>query len=251
METTSTAFNELPAELLVQFSLYSPLDLIDRCERTKHFNIFAAQPLQIDKNKPTIVVVIGPSGGGKDTLVNPLIEQKLGVKVRTATSRARRQIKYGADRDEPQNDYTWMREPFPFEDMDTYKEGMKVEHQLIESDFHHGSFYGLPEQNLVEACNRGEVPIIRTESNAARTFQAKLSDRFNVVTIFVCPPDYETLFRRIQGRNDTYERMKKAVPEITTAHEISNYVVLNSDGLLESTQASLEELYKEIIFHEN
>ena len=69
---------------------------------------------------------------------------------------------------------------------------------FAEYDIHHSACYGTPRKQMEEKLNKGHV-ILDIDPNGA--FQVR--ERYPEVTmIFITPPSYEELEKRLRGRND-------------------------------------------------
>lgn len=76
--------------------------------------------------------------------------------------------------------------------------GMVEEDAFAEYDIHHAACYGTPRKQMEEKQEQGHV-ILDIDPNGA--FQVR--ERYPEVTlIFITPPSYEELEKRLRGRND-------------------------------------------------
>lgn len=101
---------------------------------------------------------------------------------------------------------------------------------FAEYDIHHSACYGTPRKQMEEKLNKGHV-ILDIDPNGA--FQVR--ERYPEVTlIFITPPSYEELEKRLRGRNDGMAE-EKIVGRLARAKwemEQSvyyDYVVVNDD----------------------
>ena len=98
---------------------------------------------------------------------------------------------------------------------------------FVEYDAHMDNFYGTPKDQLEEKLEQGHV-ILDIEPNGA--FNVK-RERPDAVLIFVAPPSWEELERRLRGRGDTSEeqiriRQERAQWEMEQSSRY-DYVVVN------------------------
>ena len=162
------------------------------------------------------VVVSSPSGGGKTTLVNALLaEEPLVTRVVTATTRAPRLgEKDGVDY------HFWTKARFERE----IRTGGLIEHARV-----FDKCYGVPRKAVADALRRGKIPVLVIDVQGARTVARKFKD---AVLIFVLPPSWKTLEKRLRGRRDGTNnialRLETARAEITQA-EHYGYIVVNND----------------------
>lgn len=191
---------------------------------------------------PWIFCVIGPSGAGKDTIVKPALDSGIVHKAKTATTRERRT-------NEAEDAYIWIRANIKEgESLENFISRVEAEEgiKLIEYDEHNGHIYGLPESSLIEAANKGPVLVV-TESIGVQTLREKLGDKYNIVSIFILPENYEQVWERNQGRGNETERFKEAIEYIKEAPKIANYFILNKEYRdprvgIENSQESLSGL---------
>ena len=163
---------------------------------------------------PLLVVLTGPSGAGKDSLLAELSSRsglyQIAVNATTRPPRA-------GERDGV--DYNFVsREEF----QRMLREGELLEHALV-----YGQDKGVPKQPIREALAAGRDVLLRTDIQGARTIKSLVP---GAVTIFVAPPSEEELKRRVRARGgDTQEqvavRERIATEEMAAAGEFDHTVV--------------------------
>ena len=221
-------------------SLYSNNNLIDIN------NVRTDRKLdKFDEKLDTIYIVVGPSGSGKDSIV----DATNSVKVKSASNRP---IREGENPDDMER----MREKRLDETDDQYLENLIEEYGLVEYDRHNGGYiYGLPESNLKAAfSSANDRPvIIRTENNGLKTLEEKLKGKYNIVPILITAESYVQLWERMINRDQplSYDQMiiriRKAANEIRDSIGNVNFVLMNQDtsdptkGITKSSQ-SLREI---------
>ena len=101
---------------------------------------------------------------------------------------------------------------------------------FAEYDIHHSACYGTPRKQMEEKQKKGHV-ILDIDPNGA--FQVK--ERYPEVTlIFITPPSYEELEKRLRGRNDgmaeekILDRLERAKWEMEQSGKY-DHVVVNDD----------------------
>lgn len=168
-------------------------------------------------SKGGVFVVAGPSGSGKDTLFKELFKRKPEIKF--SISSITRPMRVGEVEGEKYNFIT--REKFL---------NMLENDELLEYNEYIGNYYGTPKAPVIAAIEKGEDILIEVDVNGAKEICEKLPE---AVTVFIMPPSYKELKRRLSGRGtETQElidkRMKVALNEIARATEF-DYIVVNDD----------------------
>jgi len=168
-------------------------------------------------SKGGVFVVAGPSGSGKDTLFKELFKRKPEIKF--SISSITRPMRVGEVEGEKYNFIT--REKFL---------SMLENDELLEYNEYIGNYYGTPKAPVIAAIEKGQDILIEVDVNGAKEICEKLPE---AVTVFIMPPSYQELKRRLSGRGtETQElidkRMKEALNEIARATEF-DYIVVNDD----------------------
>lgn len=168
-------------------------------------------------NKGGVFIVSGPSGSGKDTLLVELFKKcpEIGFSISSIT----RDMRVGEKQGEKYNFIS--REEF---------EKMIAADELLEYNVFVGNYYGTPKAPVIEATESGKDFIIEVDVNGAAQIRTKLPE---AKSIFIMPPSFEELKRRLSGRGTESEevieaRMKSALGEIKRATEY-DYIVVNDD----------------------
>ena len=168
-------------------------------------------------NKGGVFVVAGPSGSGKDTLFKELFKRKPEIKF--SISSITRPMRVGEVEGEKYNFIT--REKFL---------NMLENDELLEYNEYIGNYYGTPKAPVIAAIEKGEDILIEVDVNGAKEICQKLPE---AVTVFIMPPSYQELKRRLSGRGTETQdlidkRMKEALNEIARATEF-DYIVVNDN----------------------
>ncbi|MEM6520921.1 MAG: guanylate kinase [Cyanobacteria bacterium P01_D01_bin.71] len=173
-----------------------------------------------------LVVLTGPSGVGKGTLLHHLRQRHPHLYLSTsATTRGPR------DGEENGKDYYFVnREKF---------EAMIAQGSLLEWAEFAGNYYGTPRQPVEVQIERGNQVILEIELEGARQVAQSFADALKV---FIAPPSETELERRIRNRGQDDDiaiarRLARARVELAAASEFDIQVV-NDD--LETAIAALE-----------
>lgn len=176
-----------------------------------------------------LIVVSGPSGVGKTTLVTRLLAQTR-LPLRRAVTATSREPRPG---ERPELDYHfWSRERFEAaiaaEDM--------LEHAIVFGRDH----YGTPRSEVGPFLARGEGVIVVPDVQGAASLRAIFDGE--LLSVFIEPPSFEELEARLRGRKDMPEesvrrRIATARAEVQRAHEF-DHRIMNQD--LETATRELE-----------
>ena len=181
------------------------------------------------KKKPLVIVLHGPAGVGKDSVIEKL-KERTGIKRATsATTRDPREgEKHGHDY------YFLTRAEFEA----GIAAGDFVEYATVYDDYK-----GVHASEITRLIDSGEDMIIRTDVQGARTWREKLH---GAVFIFLMAEDRETLRQRLSGReSETVESMDRRLAEIDEEiadMENNDYVVYNHHGALDAAVDELEAI---------
>ena len=177
------------------------------------------------KQRPMIVVLSGPSGVGKDAILERMAELKYPYHfVITATTREPRQGEVDGV-----NHYFVDRERF---------QKLIDSNELLEHAEVYGNMYGVPKQQVKEALTAGRHVMIRVDVQGAARIRQLVKD---VLLIFIMPPDLQSLQARLEDRGSDapeaiMERRAKAINEINDAEWFDVSVVNHNDQLDEAVQ---------------
>ena len=166
--------------------------------------------------KGTLMVVSGPAGVGKGTIVKLACEKAEGnihLSV-SATTRAPRPID-----SEGVTYYFKTKEEF---------QSMIANNEILEWAEYVGNYYGTPRKPVEDALSRGLDVILEIEVQGAMQIKKNFPD---AVLTFVAPPSREELENRLRGRGTETEeqilsRLKTAEGELARMGEY-DYVVVN------------------------
>ena len=164
-----------------------------------------------------LIVVSGPSGSGKDTLIRAALEAipELAL-IASATTRKPREGEVDG------RDHVFLsREEF---------ERWIEEDRLLEWAEYSGNLYGTPKHSVEELLENGRSVILRIELQGARQVKERRPD---AVMVFVRAPSLEETRKRLEGRatedsKALEARMTTALSEVAAMDEF-DYEVVNDD----------------------
>jgi guanylate kinase len=173
--------------------------------------------------RPVLVVISGPSGVGKDSVLQELKQTAYPFHfVVTATTRARR----SGERDGVDYHFVTVGE---FAEMIDKNE--LIEHAVV-----YGDYKGIPKKHVREALASGKDVIMRIDVQGAATIRRLVP---NAVTIFLTAESEEKLVRRLRERK-TEEADQLKMRIVTARRELQrivefDYVVINHEDALGET----------------
>lgn len=224
---------QLSSDLLSRMQGADPIKfLITNSRFSEIEQVYINRDTPLDLSKKTIIVITGPTGSGKDTILEPYENDPRFSRVITATTREKRE-------GEDDSEYIWMRKKREDESQQDYINNLIKEYDLVESDFHNDNLYGIPRKSIEKASADGKLIILKIELNGLRSIIDKFSDKYNIVSIFIVPESYTQIWDRIANRDNQAERMSKAVDEVLLAPELVNYFILNKE--LESPEEGVKK----------
>jgi len=175
------------------------------------------------KPQPLLIVISGPSGVGKDTVVQRMQERGMPFHfVVTANTRPKRENEvHGKD--------------YFFVSKDEFAR-MIEQNELIEFAVVYGDYKGIPKQQVREALATGKDVIMRLDVQGAETVR-KLAPE--ALLIFITTESEEELEGRLRARK-TETRDELAIRIATARKELKrveefDYVIINHDFRLDET----------------
>lgn len=167
-------------------------------------------------DKGTVIVISGPSGVGKGTVVKELLKspEKFALSISATTRKPRNGDINGVN--------------YFFLTVDEFKE--KIEKGLIlEYAEYCGNYYGTPKEYVEQCINSGKDVILEIDVKGAMNIKKNMP---NAVEIFIMPPSRKELESRLRGRNTETEdviksRLEKAIDEMKQSDKY-DYIVVNN-----------------------
>ena len=159
-------------------------------------------------------IVSGPSGVGKSTVLSALMEKRPNVYFSVSAT----------TRDPRPGELDGIH--YHFMDVTSFRKWIAMD-QFLEYAEYVGNFYGTPKRFVDEAMNAGKDVILDIEVQGAIQVVSKRPD---TVRIFIAPPSWAELERRLTERGtDSQEKIQKrllrAKVEFQTAHTYDYFVI--------------------------
>ena len=206
-------------------------------DRSEH-DLIDEKPPAPRPSRPLLIVVSAPSGAGKSTLCDRLVAEFPGIAYSVScTTRSPR----GEEQDGVH--YFFLSKK---EFKARVKSGEFLEYAKV-----HGNYYGTLEDTVLFAMEEGQHVLLDIDVQGARQIRDSLSRRDprnpirrGFMDIFISPPSFEELERRLRGRGTDKEdvirkRLDNAKAEMDYAPDYAHQLI-NDD--LEQAYADLKAL---------
>ena len=181
---------------------------------------------------PLLVVISGPSGVGKDTVLMRMREFGLPFHfVVTTTSRPRRPGEIDGF------DYDFVsKQAF---------EQMIADDELLEHAVVYGEYKGIPKAQIRQAFESGKDVIMRIDVQGAATIRSIAPQ---AVLVFLAPTSPEELetrlrLRRTESPEALERRLALAEAEMSRVHEF-DYVVLNPEARMDEAAGAIQSIIR-------
>ncbi len=168
-------------------------------------------------NKGNIIIISGPSGVGKGTVINKLkeLDQSINIAI-SATTRSPR-------KDEGNKETYYFLSKIEFKqkiETDSFLEYCEV----------HGNWYGTLKEEVERYITNQKDIILEIDTNGAEKIKYKCPD---AITIFLKPPSFEELEHRLRQRNTEEDaqlkkRLDRASEELDKESDY-DHVIVNTD----------------------
>lgn len=182
--------------------------------------------LKAQQTRGVLLVLTGPSGSGKDTVIGELVHRRPDfLKIITTTSRKMRE---GEKEGEPYHFIT--REEF---------EKRIAEDAFFEWVEFRGELYGTQNKTLTDAFASGKDVIWKIEAKGIKNTKEKIKRMMpRSVFVYLGAPDVETLRKRVfaaEGENAHLRWNEALVLWEMKQFDDCDYLVMNQDGEIAKT----------------
>jgi len=187
-------------------------------------------PARVIKDKKYLLLVSGPSGVGKDTIMNEVIDKF--NKIVTHTTRPKREGEING-------------KSYFFTTIDKFEEGIKNNEFVEYIKGFGGKYYGTKKATIKNALNGENPGLLIVDVDGASTIRKNLKNdsQINVVSIFFKPPSIDVLKERLAKRGTETadaikERIGRAMSEIRRAGEYDAEIQVNNppEGVKDLTE---------------
>jgi guanylate kinase len=182
-----------------------------------------------------VVVIAGPSGSGKNAIINRIVERyPKCVRLVTATTRMMRPGESDGV------DYLFFsQDRFDAE----LSAGNIPEHRFVPGL---GTFYGIYTPELEKHLKAGEIVLSQVDIEGAKL----LKEKYDATTIFIMPESIGQFHARLRARNPEWSEKEFQTRFQITDHELRihapqyDYRVINADGALDETVQEVVDILK-------
>jgi guanylate kinase len=182
---------------------------------------------------PLVIVVSGPSGAGKSTILQRVLLEV--PRLRFSVSHTTRPPRPGPPPEREGVDYHFVsRDEF---------QRLKTGEKFLEWAEVHGQCYGTARSEYDRAAEEGVDLLLDLDVQGAHSVRKTLPD---AVSIFILPPSYEHLERRLRSRGPadeaTYARRLQVAAEELRMFPEYDYAIINDD--LDESVESLKAIIR-------
>ncbi|MDK2802290.1 MAG: guanylate kinase [Oscillospiraceae bacterium] len=183
--------------------------------------------------KGQLIVISGPSGCGKGSVINKLLKENENIILSTSMTTRNKRLNEIEGKD------------YLFVSKDVFMSKIN-KNEFVEYAEYCNNFYGTPKEFIQKNINLGKVIILEIEVNGALQVKKNFSE---ATFIFFMPPSLKTLKDRLINRNtESLEkisvRLKTAMEEITRSHDYDFILTIDTvDNSCYNLSSIINSLY--------
>ncbi len=179
-----------------------------------------------------MLIISGPSGVGKSTLTNALLDR---LEADLSISKTTR----------PKTDADVEARHYFFVDPPTFEREVKA-NEFLEHAVYNGNYYGTPRRFVQQKLDAGRIVILEIDVDGARQIKQTMPDAY---TIFIKAPDDSALLDRLRHRQREDEqtiqkRFSLAQKEIAFAESSDVYDEFVVNGDFDQAVAEIQRLVR-------
>jgi guanylate kinase len=183
------------------------------------------------ENKGKCIIFSAPSGAGKTTIVHALLEKDLGLEFSVSA----------CSRDPRPNEVHG--QDYYFLGVEGFKKKITEDAFIEWEEVYSNNFYGTLRSEIERIWSQGKTVIFDVDVIGGLSLKRLFLD--DAFAVFVQPPSYEELEKRLRGRSTESEdkiaqRMGKARKELSFAKEFD--MVLINDNLDQAIETAAEKV---------
>ena len=201
------------------------------------FDPLLQKEIQQQSQRGVLVLISGPSGAGKDTIMNAVIDDDPNVvHFVTTTSRPKRKGEIDG------KDYHFIsREEF---------EKLIAQDAFFEWVEYRGNLYGGQKKHLQQTLNSGKDVIWRLDVKGVKNIKDKVKEMFPYsATVLITPPSMESLINRLKNRGTETNwedwNLNMAMWEVKQFQDF-DYLIVNKDNQIDQAVADLKAIIRSL-----
>ena len=182
-----------------------------------------------------LVIISGPSGVGKDTIIEALAKRPRDPDYHYVVTCTTRRPRPG---EVPGVSYQFLSQQ--------QFRALREAGELLEANQVHGNWYGTPRREVARALADGHDVILKIDVQGARVVKGRVPD---ALLVFLVPPTLEALFQRLRSRatetaDELEIRQRNAAIELARQGDYDR-VVVNETGEVDRTAAEIEAIIEQ------